>query len=125
MSHDSPEEIRRTIRKFMMVGAALIVLTGVTVAVSYVHLESIYARVAVALLVAGIKGSLVALVFMHLTAEKMWVYFSLALTAMFVALVFALPAWTEGDHIVGSRPNKWSAGVEAPHMPAHSPTPEH
>ena len=125
MSHDSPEEIRKTIRTFMMVGAALIVLTGVTVAVSYVHLESIYARVAVALFVAGIKGALVALVFMHLKAEKYWVYFTLAFTAFFVVLVFGLPMWTEGDHIVGTSPNRWSAGVEVPHTPAHSPAPEH
>ena len=125
MSHDSPEEIRKTIRTFMMVGAALLVLTVVTVAVSYVHMESIAARVGVALLVAGAKGSLVALVFMHLKAEKMWIYTTLAFTAMFVVLVFALPMWTEGDHIVGTRANKWSAGIEAPKMPAHSPEPGH
>ena len=34
-----------------------------------------------ALLVAGAKGSLVALVFMHLKAEKMWIYTALAFTA--------------------------------------------
>ena len=127
MSHDSPEEIRKTIRTFMMVGAALIVLTGVTVGVSYVHLHSIYARVAVALVVAGLKGSLVALVFMHLKAEKYWVYFTLAFTAFFVVLVFALPMWTTSDPIIGTTHGAgiWSAGVEAPHMPAHSPAPEH
>lgn len=125
MSHDSPEEIRKTIRTFMMVGAALIVLTGITVAVSYVHLESIYSRVAVALAVAGLKGSLVALVFMHLKAEKYWVYFTLAFTAFFVVLVFGLPMWTEGDHIVGTHGGQWSAGLETPKTPPHSPGPAH
>jgi cytochrome c oxidase subunit 4 len=121
MSHDSPDEIRKTIRTFMMVGAALIVLTGVTVAVSYVHLESIYSRIAVALAVAGLKGSLVALVFMHLKAERYWVYFTLAFTAFFVVLVFGLPMWTEADHIIGTHSTMWSVGVEAPHAaaPAH------
>ncbi len=125
MSHDSPEEIRKTIRTFLIVGVTLLLLTGVTVGVSYLHLASMTERILVALLVAGAKGSFVALIFMHLKAEKIWIYMALAFTALFVVLVFALPMWTEGDHIVGTRPNKWSAGVEAPHMPVHSPEPAH
>ena len=49
----------------MMVFGALMVLTIITVGVSYVHLP-VAAAVTVALIVATIKGSLVALYFMHL-----------------------------------------------------------
>jgi caa(3)-type oxidase subunit IV len=125
MSHDSPEEIRKTVRTFLIVGVTLLILTGVTVAVAELHLSSITERILVALLVAGAKASLVALIFMHLKAEKYWVYFTLAFTGLFLVLVFALPMWTEGDHIVGTSPNHWSAGVEAPHMPTHAPEPAH
>ena len=77
------------------------------------------------LVVAGIKGSLVALIFMHLKAEKYWVYFTLAFTAFFVVLVFGLPKWTESDHIVGTTHKLWTVGVEIPHVPAHAPAAEH
>jgi caa(3)-type oxidase subunit IV len=104
-----------------MVFAALLVLTLVTVGVSYIHLESVLQRTLLALVVAGAKGTLVAMVFMHLNHERPFIYLSLALTAAFFVLLFALPMWTEGDHIVGTRADKWSAGMAAPQTPPHSP----
>ena len=47
--------------------------------VSYLHL-SVHLAIAVALLVATIKGSLVACYFMHLISERKLIYFVLALT---------------------------------------------
>jgi caa(3)-type oxidase subunit IV len=124
MAH-SAEDVRKEVRRYIIVFGALLVLTLVTVAVSYVHLPSITERTLVALFVAGIKASLVALVFMHLKSERPFIYLTLAFTAAFFVLLFALPMWTEGDHIIGTQPNRWSAGVEAPHMPEHSPEPAH
>lgn len=118
MSHGA-EDIKKTVRSYIMVFVALMVLTVITVAISYLHLPSTFQRVGLALLVAGVKGSLVALIFMHLKAERTFIYFTLALTAFFVVLAFGLPLWAEGDHIIGTRTDKWDAGVPAPSIPGH------
>jgi len=74
-------------RTYMIVGGALIVLTAVTVAVSYVHLGMM--NVVVALLVASVKASLVALFFMHLRQESPLVWgFALA-PLVFLVLIIA------------------------------------
>ena len=63
------------------------VLTIVTVAISRFHLP-VPMAVGVAMLVATIKGSLVACYFMHLISEKKLIYAVLGLTvAFFVALL--------------------------------------
>ena len=124
MEH-SAEDIKKHVRTYFIVFGALLVLTLVTVAVSYIPLPSITGRVLVALIVAGTKATLVAMVFMHLKSERPFIYLSLALTAVFFVLLFALPMWTEGDHIINTRPDKWSAGMEAPQAPEHSPEAAH
>jgi cytochrome c oxidase subunit 4 len=68
------------IRTYIVVWGALIVLTAVTVAVSYVHLGLM--NVVVALLIASVKASLVALFFMHLRYESRLVW-GFALTPIF------------------------------------------
>ena len=68
------------IRIYLAVWGALVVLTAVTVAVSYVHLGLM--NVVVALLVASVKASLVALFFMHLRYESRLVW-GFALTPIF------------------------------------------
>ena len=118
MSH-SHEDIHKTIRSYVMVFVALLILTGVTVGVSYIHLESVGQRVALALLVAGIKASLVALIFMHLKAERSIIYYSLALTAVFLVVAFGLPLRSESDKIMGTTHKVWDAGVQVPGMPGH------
>ena len=66
-AHD-PAEIDKHVRIYIMVFATLLVLTMVTVAVSYLHLE-VHQAITVALLIASIKASLVALFFMHLVSN--------------------------------------------------------
>jgi cytochrome c oxidase subunit 4 len=122
-AHDA-HDIQAHVRTYYKVFGALMVLTAITVAVSYLHMPVIPA-VIVALAIASFKAALVAAVFMHLKGEKQIIYWSLYLTAVFFVLLFALPMWTEGDHIIGTRPNRWSAGTDAPKMPEHSPTPPH
>ena len=53
-----------------MVGATLLLFTGITVALSYVDFGTQKANIAVAMLVATFKAGLVAAIFMHLSAEK-------------------------------------------------------
>jgi cytochrome c oxidase subunit 4 len=62
---DHAADIDRHVRVYITVFASLMVLTIVTVAVSRFHLP-VPVAVTVALLVATIKGSLVACYFMHL-----------------------------------------------------------
>ncbi len=94
-AHD-PAEIDRHVRVYITVFVALMALTIVTVAVSYLDLSTPMA-IAVALFIATIKGSLVACYFMHLISEKRLIYAVLLITVVkFVALI-ALPAFTHGN----------------------------
>lgn len=65
---------------YYAVWGALIVLTVITVAVSYVNLGMM--NVVVALLIASVKASLVALFFMHLRYDSAIVW-GFALTPLF------------------------------------------
>ena len=90
--HDAAD-IDRHVRIYITVFVTLMVLTIVTVAISRFHLP-VRIAVAVALLVATVKGSLVACYFMHLISEKKLIYAVLGLTvAFFIALLF-LPILT-------------------------------
>src|SRR5438067_13897144 len=80
-------DVRSHLGLYWMIGAALYAFTVITVAVNRIHL-AIPLAITVALIVATIKGSMVATVFMHLSNEKRWIYGSLLLTAfLFVAMV--------------------------------------
>ena len=96
MTSDHAVDIDRHVRIYITVFVALMVLTIVTVTVSRYHLPMPIA-VTVALIVATIKGSLVACYFMHLISEKKLIYAVLALTAVFFAALMILPAVTVHD----------------------------
>lgn len=92
MSSDlSPEEVKRQVRIYVRVFAALAVLTALTVTVSYFHLPILWA-VIIALLIASFKGSLVAAFFMHLSHEKKIVFVVLLFTVLFFLAVLILPS---------------------------------
>jgi len=63
------------------------------VAVARFHLP-VHQAVTIALIVATIKGSLVACYFMHLISEKKLIYAVLALTVVFFIALLALPVVT-------------------------------
>jgi cytochrome c oxidase subunit 4 len=85
--HDnSPEAIKKEVRKYLIVLGCLAVLTLVTVAISYLHLET-WEAVTLALIVATIKGSLVAAFFMHLISERKLIYAVLAITIFFFGMM--------------------------------------
>jgi cytochrome c oxidase subunit IV len=96
MTSDHAADIDRQVRIYITVFVALLALTIITVAVSRYHLP-VREAVTVALLVATVKGSLVACYFMHLISEKRLIYAVLALTAVFFAVLLALPAVTVQD----------------------------
>lgn len=77
-------------RTFILIWAALLLLTAITVAVSRVHLGAL--NVWVALGVASIKSSLVIFFFMHLKQEsrlfKICLLVMLVILAIFVGMTF-------------------------------------
>jgi cytochrome c oxidase subunit IV len=93
MTSDHAVDIDRHVRVYITVFVALMVLTIITVAISRLHL-SVPIAVTVALVVAIVKGSLVACYFMHLISEKKLIYAVLVLTAAFFVALLALPAIT-------------------------------
>jgi len=91
--HSDQEAIKKSIRSYMVVGALLLVFTGVTVAANSFHL-AVPAAITLALIIASIKGTMVASVFMHLSHEKKWIYGSLLLTVVFFIVLLFLPLLT-------------------------------
>ena len=98
MTHD----VGRQVRGYLMVFGTLLVLTLITVGVSYLDLPEVE-TVVVALVIATTKAALVAMFFMHLKGERPMVTWPLALTAfLFVALLGSLLV-SEADHLFGAR----------------------
>lgn len=93
---DHAADIDKHVRVYITVFVALMVLTLITVAVSYLDL-SVPMAVTVALFVATVKGTLVASYFMHLISEKKLIYAVLVLTVVFFAALLALPVVTHSN----------------------------
>lgn len=98
MSGHSAEEIKKETRVYILVFVALAALTLITVGVSYLHL-SVGAAIALALLIATIKGSLVAAFFMHLLSERKLIYAVLILTLVFFVALLLLPLGNYADRL--------------------------
>lgn len=65
-THDPKKEAATYLKTLI----ALVILTGITFGASYIHFGSGAANVVVALTIATIKATLVALFFMHLLHDK-------------------------------------------------------
>ena len=93
---DHAADIDKHVRIYITDFVTLMVLTIITVLIARVHLP-IPIAISVAMLVAIIKGSLVACYFMHLISEKKLIYAVLGLTLAFFVVLLALPALTHAD----------------------------
>ena len=91
MSAHSEEAVKKQVALYIRVFLALMALTVVTVAVSYLHMPILWA-VAAALLIASIKASLVAAFFMHLSNEKKIIVYVLILTFFFFLFLLIVPS---------------------------------
>ena len=96
--HSDPEAIRKSIRSYGIVGGLLLVFTAITVAANQVHL-AVPVAITVALIIATMKGSMVASIFMHLSNEKRWIYGALLLTVVFFIVLLFVPLATVSDTI--------------------------
>jgi caa(3)-type oxidase subunit IV len=102
--HDnSPEAIRREIRKYLYVFGALALLTIITVAIAQLHLPT-WQAIALALVVATVKGSLVAAFFMHLITERKLIYVVLLFTVFFFGVLLWGP-WHQRHNAQDVWPN--------------------
>ncbi|MDP1572100.1 MAG: cytochrome C oxidase subunit IV family protein [Vicinamibacterales bacterium] len=88
-------------RAYLTTLGALLALTVVTVALSYLDLPTA-PTVALALAVASLKAALVAAVFMHLKGEHALVYGTLVLTAVLVVVLFVLLLGADADRLFGT-----------------------
>ena len=102
---DSPEEIKKSVTKYLIVGGALFVGTVVTVLVATVPALDIGKHgfdakdCILGLAIALTKASLVAYFFMHLNHEKKAVYWIFGGALVFCAFLYLLTAWAEDDPI--------------------------
>jgi cytochrome c oxidase subunit 4 len=96
LAHDHAADIDRQVKVYVTVFVALMALTLVTVAVSYLDLSPALA-IAVAMFVATVKGTLVACYFMHLISEKRLIYVVLAITTIKFLALLALPVFTHSN----------------------------
>lgn len=96
MSTSDAESIRKQTRSYIVVFVTLMVMTVLTVAVSYFHMP-VGLAILVALIIASFKGSLVASVFMHLSHERKVIYWVLLLTVIFFIVLMAIPSISQWD----------------------------
>ena len=96
----SAEDLKKHVRAYILVFVSLMVLTLVTVAVSTLHLP-VHQAIAVALVIATVKGSLVACYFMHLISEKKLILWVMLLTVAFFVVLLLVPTFTAVDRITG------------------------
>ncbi|MBH50784.1 MAG: cytochrome C oxidase subunit IV family protein [Candidatus Neomarinimicrobiota bacterium] len=89
----TPEEVKHHIKTYVIVFVALACLTVVTVAISYLDI-GVKSGIALGLLVASVKASLVACYFMHLIDEKTTIYWTLIATAVAFLILIILPIGT-------------------------------
>lgn len=75
---DTPEEIHKHLRAYWKVGIALLICTALTVIVA-----ELTPSITIGLGIASFKAGLVAMIFMHLNAEKPLIYKILAYTVFF------------------------------------------
>ena len=81
---------------YYLIFGILAVLTLVTVGVSYINFENIggsVSSITVALFIATIKASLVALYFMHLRYEVKSLYFVIGFPLLLLVIMFLALLW--------------------------------
>jgi cytochrome c oxidase subunit 4 len=90
----SAEEANKHKLTYYKVFGALLVLTVLTVAVAWFHVR-IELAIAIAMIVALTKGSMVAAIFMHLTSERKPLFVMLSFAVLFFLVLLLVPVVTE------------------------------
>ena len=98
MQHSDSAAVQKSVRAYISVFVALMIFTIITVAVSRIH-PAVPIAIAVALIIAATKGSMVGTVFMHLSHEKQAIYGTILLTFLFFFLLLFLPLLSYLDRV--------------------------
>jgi len=93
---DHSSDISKHVRSYLIVGAALLIGTILTVWASYIDLGHHW-NIVLALIIATAKASLVALFFMHLISERTMIYLVMGFTAFFFAGLMFLTLYASHD----------------------------
>jgi cytochrome c oxidase subunit IV len=94
------------VRTYMKVGAILFIGTLLTVFAAYqIDLRHRASNITLGLLIATVKSSLVALIFMHLKNEKTMIYKFLFFTVIFFALMLFLILSSQSDPLPADATN--------------------
>ena len=96
--HSDPAEIKKSVRSYITVFVMLMVFTVITVAASRFHF-AVPLAITIALIIATLKGSMVAGVFMHLLHEKRAIYGAPLLTLVFFIVLLFIPLLTILDRV--------------------------
>lgn len=110
-------ELSKHIRMYKMVFIALAIGTVVTVAANQLHVPHAVA-IGIALMIATVKASLVAAIFMHLKWERsVWIWSTLAFCAVCFAFLIFIPVLETNEHPPGVAVGTWDvpAAVEGEH----------
>ena len=94
---DSHDDIAKHVRGYLIIGGTLLIGTVITVLASFVDLGHHHLNIALALVIATFKGSLVALFFMHLISERTMIYTVLGFTTVFFIGLMFLTLGAYGD----------------------------
>lgn len=94
MSSGHAHDVKAEVRRYLIVFAALIVGTIVTVLASKIHFGSHDMNILVGLIIALVKGFLVAGYFMHLISERIMIYTILIATVFFFAGLMYITLWS-------------------------------
>jgi cytochrome c oxidase subunit 4 len=97
MSVHDHAHVAEQVRRYLYVFYALLFGTLITVGASYIPFGNHHLNIAVALVIACAKASLVACYFMHLISERKMVYGLLAFTVFFFAGLMALTICSFAD----------------------------
>jgi cytochrome c oxidase subunit IV len=104
------------LRVYLTVAAILLILTGLTVKISLINLGGW--NLVVALIIATIKATLVALFFMHLLYDKKiyWIIFAIAVVflAVFISLTMFDTLERGAINQIQARPIKEAAKIYPP-----------
>jgi len=102
---DTPEEIKKAEKKYLLIGLILFVFTVVTVAVATVPWLDFGEHgfdaqdATIGLIIASVKASLVGAIFMHLSHEKKTIYVLIVIGILMGISLMGLTGWAFEDPI--------------------------
>jgi cytochrome c oxidase subunit 4 len=97
---NSPEEVAKHVKTYLKVGMTLLFLTAVTVWLSYVDFGTHSRNMAIGLIVATFKTSLVVLIFMHMNHERPLIYKFMLFSMLLLGVMFTLFVFVHDDGLI-------------------------